>query len=32
MHWLDGKLGDVKESLSDYLMYQNEDSVEKYIE
>ena len=32
MHWLDGKLDDVKESLSDYLMYQNEDSVEKYIE
>ena len=32
MHWLDVQLGNVKESLSDYLMYQNEDSVEKYIE
>lgn len=32
MHWLDNKLKKVKESLSDYLKYNYEDSVEKYIE
>lgn len=39
MHWLDGKIKGIKESekdtmesLRDYLIYNNEDSVEKYIE
>lgn len=32
MHWLDSKLGKVKESLTDHLQYQNETSVENYIE
>lgn len=33
MHWLDKKLGSVKESLSNWLkMYSNKDSVENYIE
>ena len=32
MHWLDNKLGKVKESLKDYLIYKNNDNVEKYIE
>ena len=33
MHWLDKKLGSVKESLSDWLgLYSNNESIEKYIE
>ena len=33
MHWLDRKLGSVKESLSNWLkMYSNKDTVENYIE
>jgi len=33
LHWLDRKLGSVKESLSDWLkMYSSKDSVENYIE
>lgn len=32
MHWLDVKNNKVNESLANFLLYQNEDSVEHYIE
>lgn len=31
MHWLDVQLGDVNESLRNYLKYFNEDNIENYI-
>ena len=31
MHWLDNKLGNVKESLSDYLRYKCTEDIENYI-
>lgn len=32
MHWLDNKLGKIKESLSDYIKYKLNEPIENYIE